>query len=97
MRENSSFYLHENVLDPKFINRVTSHQKHQWKEILELPKNVTFSWPGKCIFIAEIKETGTHCEISSPIWYIFYLLPDKKSSIKKEPSPYSRIKNIRST
>lgn len=98
-RENISFYLHENVLDPKFINRVTSHQKHQRKEILELPqKNViTFTWPGKCIFIAEIKETGIQCEISSPIWYIFYLLPDKKSSIKKEPSPYSRIKNIRST
>lgn len=40
MRENISFYLHENVLDPKFINRVTSHQKHQWKEILELPKKM---------------------------------------------------------
>lgn len=34
------FYLHENVLDPKFINRVTSHQKHQWKEILELPQKM---------------------------------------------------------
>lgn len=85
MRENISFYLHENVLDPKFINRVTSHQKHQWKEILELPKKkvITFSWPGKCIFIAEIKGTGIHCEISSPIWYIFYLLPDKKKLDKK--------------
>lgn len=84
-RENISFYLHKNVLDPKFINRVTSHQKHQWKEILELPqKNViTFSWSGKCIFIAEIKETGIQCEISSPIWYIFYLLPDKKKLDKK--------------
>lgn len=39
-RENISFYLHENVLDPKFINRVTSHQKHQWKEILELPQKM---------------------------------------------------------
>lgn len=82
-RENISFYLHENVLDPKFINRyrVTSHQKHQCKKILELPKkNVTFTWPGKCIFIAEIKETGIQGEISSPIWYIFYLLPDKKKA-----------------
>lgn len=40
-----------------------------------------YSWPGtcKCIFITEIKETGIHCEISSPIWYIFYLQPDKKA------------------
>lgn len=84
MRENISFYLHENVLDPKFINRVTSHQKHQRKEnIRTTQKNVTFSWPGKCIFIAEIKETGIQCEISSPIWYIFYLLPDKKKLDKK--------------
>lgn len=100
MRGNIFFYLHENVLDPKFINRYqgTSHQKHQWKEIFEPPKSITFSWPGKCFFfIAEIKETGIHCEISSPIWYIFYLLPDKKSQIKKEPPPYSRIKNIRFT
>lgn len=44
---------------------------------------ITFSWPGKCIFIAEIKGTGIHCEISSPIWYIFYLLPDKKKLDKK--------------
>lgn len=48
------------------------------------PKNViTFSWSGKCIFIAEIKETGIQGEISSPIWYIFYLLPDKKKLDKK--------------
>lgn len=52
MRGNIFFYLHENVLDPKFINRYqgTSHQKHQWKEIFEPPKSITCSWPGKCFF-----------------------------------------------
>lgn len=54
------------------------------RNIRTTEKNVTFSWPGKCIFfIAEIKETGIQCEISSPIWYIFYLLPDKKKLDKK--------------
>lgn len=50
------------------------------RNIRTTPKNVTFTWPGKCIFIAEIKETGIQCEISSPIWYIFYLLPDEKKA-----------------
>lgn len=81
MRENISFYLHENVLDPKFINRVTSHQKHQWKEILELPKKnvITFSWSGKCIFIAEIKETG----IQVPFGTSFIFSQTKKKLDKK--------------
>lgn len=53
------------------------------RNIRTTKKNVTFSWPGKCIFIAEIKQTGIHGEISSPIWYISYLLPDKKKLDKK--------------
>lgn len=80
------FYLHENVLDPKFINRYqgTSHQKHQWKEIFEPPKSITFSWPGKWVFfIAEIKETGIHCEISSPILVHLLSSPRQKKLDKR--------------
>lgn len=86
MRGNIFFYLHENVLDPKFINRYqgTSHQKHQWKEIFEPPKSITFSWPGKWFFfIAEIKETGIHCEISSPILVHLLSSPRQKKLDKR--------------
>lgn len=50
------------------------------------------------IFIAEIKETGIQGEISSPIWYIFYLLPDKKKLDKKRSHLHtveSKISDLR--